>query len=137
MKMKKCLLLLKVGGMRYFGRSNFIANSLPCECVRSPTSSLLKWKTSRWRPWAMSRLVKATARCRRSALMATEQKIKASRQNAKRSTGPRTTRGRAHASRNALRHGLAVSIANNPIHTRKCSIFWENEAKFSSDSNPP
>ena len=46
--------------------------------------------------------------------MTTEQRIKASRQNAKRSTGPQTTQGRAHASRNALRHGLAVSIANDP-----------------------
>ena len=46
--------------------------------------------------------------------MASEQRIRASRQNAKRSTGPRTTRGRAHASRNALRHGLAVSIASDP-----------------------
>jgi len=45
--------------------------------------------------------------------MTTEQRIKASRQNAKRSTGPRTTRGRAHASRNALRHGLAVCIADD------------------------
>jgi hypothetical protein len=46
--------------------------------------------------------------------MTTERKIEANRKNSKLSTGPRTTRGRAHVSRNALRHGLAISIASDP-----------------------
>jgi hypothetical protein len=46
--------------------------------------------------------------------MTTEKKIAANRWNAKRSTGPRTRSGQAKASRNALRHGLAVSIASDP-----------------------
>jgi hypothetical protein len=44
--------------------------------------------------------------------MASERKVQANRENAKRSTGPRTTSGRASARRNSLRHGLAVSIAD-------------------------
>ena len=38
--------------------------------------------------------------------MATEAQIKANRQNAKKSTGPRTARGKRRAGQNALRHGL-------------------------------
>ena len=44
--------------------------------------------------------------------MTSERKIAANRNNAKRSTGPRSNAGRAVSRRNALRHGLAVSIAN-------------------------
>lgn len=39
--------------------------------------------------------------------MTSESKIAANRNNARKSTGPRTTEGRARASRNAFRHGLA------------------------------
>jgi hypothetical protein len=46
--------------------------------------------------------------------MTTERKIEANRKNSKFSTGPQTTHGRARASRNALRHGLAISIASDP-----------------------
>jgi hypothetical protein len=38
--------------------------------------------------------------------MTSEKKIAANRENARKSTGPRTTRGRSRASVNALRHGL-------------------------------
>ena len=44
-----------------------------------------------------------------------QRKVAANRANARRSTGPRTGRGKARASRNALRHGLAaISLANSP-----------------------
>jgi hypothetical protein len=39
--------------------------------------------------------------------MASEKQIAANRANAKRSTGPKTKKGRYASSRNALRHGLA------------------------------
>ncbi|WP_247385486.1 MULTISPECIES: hypothetical protein [unclassified Bradyrhizobium] len=39
--------------------------------------------------------------------MASNRQIEANRNNAKRSTGPKTVRGNAKSSRNALRHGLA------------------------------
>jgi len=35
-----------------------------------------------------------------------EKKLKANRENAKKSTGPRTARGKANSRRNALKHGL-------------------------------
>jgi hypothetical protein len=40
--------------------------------------------------------------------MTSTKKITANRANARKSTGPRTLRGKASASRNALRHGLAT-----------------------------
>jgi len=42
--------------------------------------------------------------------MATEKQIAANRANAKRSTGPKTKRGRHASSRNALRHGLSCPL---------------------------
>ena len=42
--------------------------------------------------------------------MATEKQIRANRENAKKSTGPRTAAGRARSSRNALRHGLSLPV---------------------------
>src|SRR5262245_59534691 len=41
-------------------------------------------------------------------------KIKANRANARASTGPKTARGRVHAARNALRHGLSLPLYANP-----------------------
>ena len=42
--------------------------------------------------------------------MATERQIKANRENAKRSTGPKTAAGRLKSSRNSLRHGLSLPL---------------------------
>jgi len=36
------------------------------------------------------------------------------RQNAQKSTGPRSELGRLHSRRNALRHGLAIGIGSDP-----------------------
>jgi hypothetical protein len=46
--------------------------------------------------------------------MTSERKLAANRVNAKRSTGPRTARGKSRASQNALRHGLATVSLPNP-----------------------
>jgi glutathione synthase/RimK-type ligase-like ATP-grasp enzyme len=43
-----------------------------------------------------------------------DRKIIANRNNAKKSTGPRSGAGRAAARRNARRHGLAVAIGGDP-----------------------
>ena len=37
-----------------------------------------------------------------------ERKVKANRENAKKSTGPRTARGKAFSRRNAVKHGLCA-----------------------------
>jgi integrase len=41
-------------------------------------------------------------------------KIEANRSNARRSTGPKTALGKAHAAQNARRHGLSVSVVRDP-----------------------
>ena len=43
-----------------------------------------------------------------------EKKVGANRQNAKKSTGPRTIEGKRRASQYALRHGLAIAVAYDP-----------------------
>jgi hypothetical protein len=42
--------------------------------------------------------------------MASPRKIVANRRNAQHSTGPRTAKGKSRSKRNALRHGLAVTL---------------------------
>ena len=44
-----------------------------------------------------------------------ERKIAANRANARASTGPKTTQGRARAAANALRHGLSLPIYSDPV----------------------
>jgi hypothetical protein len=46
--------------------------------------------------------------------MTSNRKIASNRKNGRRSRGPRTAAGKASSSRNALRHGLAVSVLNEP-----------------------
>jgi hypothetical protein len=46
--------------------------------------------------------------------MNSERRIAANRRNAQQSRGPRTSAGKARVSRNALRHGLAVSALKDP-----------------------
>ncbi len=46
--------------------------------------------------------------------MTSDRKIAANRNNAKKSTGPRSNAGREASRRNALRHGLAVAIGSDP-----------------------
>jgi hypothetical protein len=46
--------------------------------------------------------------------MTSERKIASNRNNAKKSTGPRSEAGRRHSRLNALRHGLAVAIGSQP-----------------------
>ena len=47
--------------------------------------------------------------------MLSDRKIAANRRNARRSTGPRTAATKARASRNALRHGLAIPLSRDPL----------------------
>jgi hypothetical protein len=51
--------------------------------------------------------------------MTTERQKEANRRNAARSTGPRSAGGKARTSKNALKHGLAVSVARDPAKTQE------------------
>ena len=46
--------------------------------------------------------------------MISAHKIRANRENARASTGPKTAQGRAHATRNALRHALSLPVYSEP-----------------------
>ncbi len=48
--------------------------------------------------------------------------IAANRQNAQRSTGPRTPAGKAKAARNSLRHGLSVPVRADPALAREVEV---------------
>jgi hypothetical protein len=47
--------------------------------------------------------------------MSSDVLLKANRANARRSTGPRTSIGKARAARNAYRHGLSLPVAADPV----------------------
>jgi hypothetical protein len=66
--------------------------------------------------------------------MTTNRKATANRQNAQRSTGPRTSAGKARASRNSLRHGLAVPAAGQPALSDQIDAFARSFAGTSEIS---
>jgi hypothetical protein len=49
----------------------------------------------------------------------TERKRAANRRNARLSTGPRSAAGKARVAQNALRHGLNVAVADDPLLTEE------------------
>jgi hypothetical protein len=51
--------------------------------------------------------------------MASEQQIVANRRNARKSTGPHSGAGKKRASRNAYRHGLALSITSTAAYAKQ------------------
>jgi hypothetical protein len=46
--------------------------------------------------------------------LTSDRKIEANRANARASTGPQSSQGRARAARNALRHALSIAVCSNP-----------------------
>lgn len=55
--------------------------------------------------------------------MTSERKIKANRANSRASTGPQTPHGRARAARNALSHGLNLSVCSDPVLSEQVEMF--------------
>ena len=54
--------------------------------------------------------------------MTSEAKRAANRANAQKSTGPRSSEGKARASQNATRHGLATSVADDPAAQERTAV---------------
>ena len=66
--------------------------------------------------------------------MSSERKITASRNNGRRSSGPRTQAGKTRASRNALQHGLAAISHHQPVPSAEIVRFAN--ALRGDDSDP-
>ena len=54
--------------------------------------------------------------------MASEKQLRANRENAKKSTGPKTVAGRARSSRNTFRHGLSLPLTLNAETAEKAEL---------------
>jgi hypothetical protein len=67
--------------------------------------------------------------------MSSRRKIAANRRNAQASTGPKTARGKAHAARNARRHGLSLSVIADPMLSEQVAVFAREIAGETSDDN--
>jgi len=66
--------------------------------------------------------------------MATNSQIQANRRNAKKSTGPRTKKGKAAASKNSIKHGLLAH--QNIISSEKHADFCKERERILSDLLP-
>jgi hypothetical protein len=66
--------------------------------------------------------------------MTSLRKILANRRNAELSTGPKTSHGRARASRNALRHGLTLSVLTAPVLSEEVHKFAREIVSSSHES---
>jgi len=65
-----------------------------------------------------------------------EKKIQANRRNARRSTGPRTARGKRIASRNSTKHGLCAADVVNPNVGEKVEDFQNLLASLTQEYQP-
>jgi hypothetical protein len=66
--------------------------------------------------------------------LTSDRKIKANRANARASTGPKTSHGRARAGRNALRHGLSLPVYSDPALSDEVEALAREIA--GTDTNP-
>ena len=67
--------------------------------------------------------------------MTSAQKIKANRTNAQASSGPKTARGKARATRNARRHGLSLSVILDLALSEHVEAFARAIAADTTDAN--
>ena len=67
-----------------------------------------------------------------------KKQLRANRENAKKSTGPKTAKGKAISSRNALKHGLTTrNIIFNSLHDSKDKAEFESIVKSLTDELNP
>jgi hypothetical protein len=64
-------------------------------------------------------------------------KANTNRANAQASTGPKSARGKARASRNARRHGLSLAIGADPVLSEKVEKFARAIAGETNDVESP
>ena len=67
--------------------------------------------------------------------MTSERKAQSNRANARKSSGPRTPRGKAHAARNARRLGLSLSVLADPVLSDQVAVLTREIAGEASDGN--
>ena len=67
--------------------------------------------------------------------MTSERKAQSNRANARKSTGPRTPRGKAHAARNARRLGLSLSVLADPVLSDQVAVLTREIVGEASDGN--
>ena len=65
--------------------------------------------------------------------MASDRQIAANRRNARLSSGPRTLAGKARSRANALRHGLATSLSQDPDTVQKIECLAKELVGHSND----
>ena len=64
--------------------------------------------------------------------MATQRQIEANRQNAAKSSGPRTLAGKSRSSRNAIKHGLAIPLAYDQKSAQRTALLTATLKKYFS-----
>jgi hypothetical protein len=67
--------------------------------------------------------------------MTSERKAQSNRANARKSTGPRTPLGKAHAARNARRLGLSLSVLADPVLSDQVAVLTREIAGEANDGN--
>jgi hypothetical protein len=67
--------------------------------------------------------------------MTSERKAQANRANARKSTGPKTPRGKARAAGNARRLGLSLSVLADPMLSDQVAALTRAIAGQASDGN--
>jgi len=67
-------------------------------------------------------------------MTASERRREASRRNGRASRGPKTAKGKAHASKNAWRHGLSIPVTADPKYARDIELLAREIA--GADAHP-
>jgi hypothetical protein len=67
--------------------------------------------------------------------LTSDRKVRANRENARASTGPKTAQGRARAARNPFRHGLSLPVHSDPAWSEEVQALTREIAGTNADTN--